>query len=286
MLRSSKLEALKLVGVEQLTDHTVSQLVEQLSNPNGEDEEIEGNENPFANIHTLKLRHTNITGASLALLFPYLPQLKNLDVSFDPIVHLPLIIDDVQTLPITKLSLTSTPINARNLIPILEKLDNLRILNIGALGASAKTATGFTIGSTGSGALGSRTLTDVTLISMSSVMVSLSHLESISLAGNSSLGSGSTRGLPSFIQHVGRRLKSLDLGGISRLQSRDLEGLLMDTGGTPCRLERLILMGCNIDDEVGIYIAACPSLSFLDLEGTKITGMYAVGHLVSMVSLN
>lgn len=265
LLRSHRLEVLKLASLENLTDHTLSQLVDQLSNENSE-------EIPLTNLRSLKLRHTKITGASLASLLPHLLQLKNLDVSFVPINHLPLDVTNFDTLPLTKLSLTSTPIDARGLIPVLEHLSNLKFLNIGALGASAKTASGFAIGGSGSGALGSRTLNDATLIRMTDILVSFPHLESVSLAGNSGLGIGAERGLPYFIQSVGRRLKSLDLGGISRLQSSDLQGLLISDDTEPCKLERLILIGCNVDDKAGVYIAGCPSLSFLDLEGTKISG--------------
>jgi hypothetical protein len=271
LLRARGLEVLKLVSLEGLTDLTLSRLIEEFY----ADELFEPlPSSPLAKLRSLKLRHTTVTGPILAQFLPHLPMLEKFDASFVPIGSLPFTADFTAP-PLTKLSLTSTPFEARQLIPILPSLPKLKTLNIGALGASAKTASGFAMGGGSAGAMGSRTLNDVVLFNLTDALKSITSLESISLAGNSSLGMGSERGMPYFIAQIGRRLKSLNLGGLSHLRSQDLESLLPieGTDGTPC-LERLVLMGCNIDDTAAVYISACSFLTLLDVENTKLSGSF------------
>lgn len=268
--RARSLEVLKLVSLEGLTDLTLSRLIEEFYSH----ELFEPlSSSPLAKLRSLKLRHTSVTGPMLAQILPHLLMLEKLDISFVPIGSLPFTTDFAPP-PLTKLSLTSTPFEARQLIPILGSLPNLKTLNIGALGASAKTASGFAIGGGSAGAMGSRTLNDLVLFDLTDALKSMTLLESISLAGNSSLGRGSKRGMPYFIAQIGRRLKYLNLGGLSHLRSQDLEPLLPveGTDGTPCLLERLVLMGCDIHDTAAVYISACSFLTFLDVENTKLSG--------------
>jgi hypothetical protein len=182
-------------------------------------------------------------------------------------------IDTVGTVPpLTKLSLMSTPIDAQRLLPVLKHLPALKTLHIAALGASAKTARGFAIGGASSGATGSQTLTDAVLVNMTEILRTMSHLESVSLAGNAGLGMGKEKGVAYFIQHIGRKLKYLNLGGIPRLRSEDLQGLLgIDPMDDECALEHLVLRACNVGDSAAPFIA-CPNLNFLDLENTKFSG--------------
>lgn len=265
--RARELEVLKLAGLEGLTDINVVRLLEDFYPTEVHDPSL-----PLAKLRSLKLRHTPITGPVLAQLLRRFPLLEKLDVSFVPISTIPLE-TNFPAPPLTKLSLTSTPVDAKRLIPVLEQLTKLKTLNIGALGASAKTAKGFTIGGSASGAMGSRTLNDATLFALTEVLRSFRDLESLSLAGNSSLGQGSERAMPYFIGQVGRKLKYLNVGGLPYLRSDDLHALLPSEGDNdPSRLERLVLLGTNIDDGAAVYISACPFLIFLDLENTKVSG--------------
>jgi hypothetical protein len=266
VVRLKGLETLKISGLEGLTDHSLGRLMDDIY-----EEDMDLSSAPLVKLHSLKLRHTSLTMASLSHLLPHLKFLEKLDISFMPLGPLSSQIEF--PLKLTKLSLTSTPIDANHLIPLLSNLKELKTLNIGALGESAKTASGFAIGGRSTGPSGSRTLTDTVLINMTGVLETLPHLEEMMLAGNNSLGTGTIRGVQYFIRQIGRRLKTLNLSGINRLISDDLEGLMIDDGEGPARLERLMLMGCNVGDPAAVYISSCPHLNFLDLENTKFSGM-------------
>jgi hypothetical protein len=269
LIRSLDLEVLEISGLEGLTDIALSRLLDDfygdLSNvvpPT--------TAGPLAKLRSLALRHTLVSGAALAKLIPHLSRLEEIDVSFVPIGTMPL--EATGSIPpLTKLSLTSTPIDAQRLLPILEHLPALKTLNIAALGASAKTARGFAIGGASTGAMGSRTLTDAVLVNMTEILRTMPHLESVSLAGNAGLGLGKEKGVSYFIRYIGRRLKSLNLGGIPQLRSEDLQGLLGLETTDECALERLVLRGCNVGDQAAPFMA-CPYLHFLDLENTKFSG--------------
>ncbi|KAG8817447.1 hypothetical protein FRC19_011345 [Serendipita sp. 401] len=264
-----KLQVLKISSMEGLTDSEITRTVEELfgSQPQFSDQGVV----PLSNLRSLKLRHTSITGTTIALILPHLPMLQTLDASFVPIVSIPTV--KIDTVPkLTKLSLASTPVDAKQLLPILELLPTLKILNLGALGASAKTATGFTIaGKQSTSAMGSRTLDDTALLSLTDILQSFHNLESVSLAGNSSLCTTKSRAVSYFIRQVGRKLKMLNLNGIPLLKSEDLEGLRAENADDVCSLEQLLLMGTSIDDGVAAHISACPNLNFLDLEATKVS---------------
>lgn len=269
LLRSLDLEALKVSSLEGLTDIAVSRMVEDFYSDIS-DATAPTTPRPLGKLKSLTLRHTPVTGAGLAKLIPYLPRLEKLDMSFVPIGVIPL--EAFITIPpLTKLSLMSTPIDAQRLLPVLEHLPALKTLNIAALGATAKTASGFSIGGGSTSAMGSRTLNDAVLLRMTEILQTLSDLESVSLAGNAGLGQGKERAVSYFIRQVGRKLKYLNLAGIPHMKSQDLEGLLPEDVNDECTLERLILRGCNVGDPA-VPFMACPHLTFLDLQNTKFSG--------------
>jgi len=273
LTRSLNLEVLKISSLEGLTDVALTRLIFDFY---GDTSDTESSSTPqaLAKLRSLTLRHTLVSGVALAKLMPHLPRLEKVDMSFVPIGFMPL--ETTASLPpLTKLSLMSTPIDAQRLLPILERLPALKTLNIAALGASAKTANGFVMGGASKSPMGSRTLTDAVLLKMTEVLRNLPHLESVSLAGNAGLGLGKEKGTPYFIRYVGRKLKSLNLAGIPRLRSEDLEGLLADDATDECTLERLILKGCDVGDQAAPFIA-CPYLNFLDLQTTKFSGNFAI----------
>ncbi|KAG8805612.1 hypothetical protein FRC17_005412 [Serendipita sp. 399] len=266
------LQVLKVSSMEGLTDSEVSRLVEDFFSSQAINQP--GATIPLSNLRSLKIRHTPLTGVSIASLLPHLPMLQTLDASFVPIVSIPTV--TVHPVPkLTKLSLASTPVDAKQLLPVLELLPTLKILNLGALGASAKTATGLTIaGKQSTSAMGSRTLSNATLLALTDILESFRDLQSVSLAGNSNLRTRPDRAVSYFIRRVGRRLKVLNLSGIPHLRSEDLEGLRPDDdddSSASCTLERLLLMGTSIDDGAAAYISACSNLQFLDLEATKVS---------------
>ncbi|PVF94521.1 RNI-like protein [Serendipita vermifera] len=270
VIRLQSLEILKLSGLEGLSDLSLGRLMDDIY------DEAEPLSAPLLKLRSLKLRHTPLTMASLSRFLTHLELLEKLDISFMPLGPL---LSQIKFPPkLTKVSFTSTPIDANQLTPLLSNLKELRTLNIGALGESAKTASGFAIGGKATGPSGSRTLTDAVLINMTDVLSTLPHLEQVMLAGNNLLGVGATRGVQYFIGQVGRKLKTLNLSGINRLRSDDLEGLLPEDGEEPSRLERLMLMGCNVNDQAGVYISSCPRLNFLDLENTKFSeeGLFSI----------
>ena len=271
IMSCEELEVLKLSSLEAVTDLALSRLADEL--PVDDVDEPTG---PLRRLRSLKLRHTTITGSVVASLLARLPLLERLDVSFVPIAGIPLEITSPLT-NLVKFSLSSTPVEARRLLPVLELMPNLRILNIGSLGAHARTAAGFTIGGRQSTSMtGMRTLNDATLYAMTDILRKMPNLETVSLAGNSSLGLGKEGAIRYFLRNVGRRLKTLNLSWTPNLRSDDLDGLIQqEENGQPCTLVKLILTGCNIDDHAAVYIAACSELTFLDLENTKISGQFS-----------
>ena len=256
------LETLKLAGLATLTDLNLNALTRALF------EETDSSL-PLTRLRSFKIRHTQISATSLTPFLQKLPLLQRLDVSFIPLrtifhQHRPLPYP-----PLEKLSLTSTPMPFPPLLQALPHLPHLKVLNLGALGASAKTVRGHSFG----GASGTgRTITDQVLYQVTDVLVNQCHqLELVSLAGNTLLG----RSVQYFVEAVGWKLKALNLGGIPGLKSRDLSPLVQGedsgTAGQP-KLERLVLTNTKIDDEASVYIAACVHLTMLDLESTKVTG--------------
>jgi hypothetical protein len=256
------LHTLKLAGLITLTDLNLNALTRALL------EETDSSL-PLTQLRSFKIRHTQISATSLTPLLQKLPLLQRLDVSFIP---LRTIFHQHGSLPypsLQKLSLTSTPMSSQPLLQALSHLPHLKILNLGALGASAKTVRGHSFG--GASDTG-RTLTDQILYQVSDILADqCRQLESVSLAGNTLLG----RSVQYFVGVVGWKLKVLNLGGIPGLQSSDLSPLVRegDSGSAEHpNLERLVLTNTKIDDDASVYIAACVHLTMLDMENTKVTG--------------
>ena len=122
------------------------------------------------------------------------PNLRRLDISFTNIQHIP-----TSSPYIEKLALSSTPLaisfggfaSSSTSYPFPAEFLQLRTLNIGALGQSAKS----------SGAL---VLTDGLLMDLTDVLAPLEHLEHVNLASNAKLTSQS---ISEFMSFVGRRCK-------------------------------------------------------------------------------
>ena len=254
------LKTLKLAGLATLTDPNLNGLIRWLFEDN--DSTL-----PLARLQSFKIRHTQISATSLTNLLPKLPLLRRLDVSFIPLRTIFHQHGSLPYPPIEKLSLTSTPMLSQPLLQALSHLPHLKVLNLGALGASAKTVRGHSFG--GASNTG-RTMTDQVLYQVTDILADqCKQLESVSLAGNTLLLGRSVR---YFVDIVGWKLRILNLGGIPGLKSSDLSPLARgDTAGRP-KLERLVLTNTKIDDEATVYIAACEHLTMLDLESTKVTG--------------
>jgi len=256
------LETLKLAGLATLTDLNLNGLSRALF----EESDLSL---PLARLRSFKIRHTQISATSLTPLLQKLPLLRRLDVSFIPLRTIFHQHGSLPYPPLEKLSLISTPMSSPPLLQALSHLPHLKVLNLGALGASAKTVRGHSFG--GASDTG-RTITDEILYQVTDILADqCQHLESVSLAGNTLLG----RSVRYFVDAVGWKLKVLNLGGIPGLKSSDLSPLVRgehsETAGQPI-LERLVLTNTKIDDEASIYIAACVHLTMLDLESTKVTG--------------
>ena len=253
------LKTLKLAGLATLTDLNLNSLMQALFAST--DSTI-----PLTRLQSFKIRHTQISAPYLNSLLQRLPSLRRLDVSFIPLRTIFHQHKSLPYPPIEKLSLTSTPMPSQPLLQALSHLPHLKVLNLGALGASAKTVRGHSFG--GESNTG-RTITDQVLYQVTDILADqCKQLESVSLAGNTLLG----RSVQYFVDTVGWKLRVLNLGGIPGLKSSDLSPLVRgDTAGRP-KLERLVLTNTKIDDEATVYIAACVHLSMLDLESTKVTG--------------
>ena len=256
------LETLKLAGLATLTDLNLSGLTRALF-------EEANSSLPLTRLRSFKIRHTQISAASLNPFIQKLPLLRRLDVSFIPLRTIFHQHEPLPYPPLEKLSLTSTPMPSPPLLQALSRLPHLKVLNLGALGASAKTVRGHSFG--GSSDTG-RTITDQILYQVTDILADQCHqLESVSLAGNTLLG----RSVQYFVEAVGWKLKILNLGGIPGLKSSDLSPLVRgedsETAGQP-KLERLVLTNTKVGDDSSVYIAACVHLTVLDLESTKVTG--------------
>lgn len=157
----------------------------------------------MANLKSLKLRHTLISDATVSLVALCCRDLRRLDISFTP-VRQPAILHK-HDWALEKLSVTSAPLTTPFLISLLvseipiKLKDSLRILHLGALGASPT--------SNISTLPGNLTLTDYILESLTDVLAEFTRLESISLVGNAKLGIGSGA-LANFVRVVGRRCKA------------------------------------------------------------------------------
>ncbi|KAG6842505.1 hypothetical protein C0991_000031 [Blastosporella zonata] len=189
-------------------------------------------------LHTLKLRQTSITDAALGPILKVCPALRRLDISFTLVRHPPQLLLDPLIPALEKLSLTSTDVSPSDLVDVISQLPELRTLSIGAMGVNRGPRA--SIGNTSA-----MTLTDDALLSLTMVLEQFQHLEN-----------------------------KLNLAGIHAICSSDLAGLVSTDTDPVSPLETLNLNNTAIDDEAGVYIAACPSLKTLAVAGTKITGAH------------
>ncbi|KAJ7042523.1 RNI-like protein [Mycena alexandri] len=244
------LEVLKLAGIVNWTDAACAKLLDGLSD-----------NAPFMipKLHTLKLARLAISETTFNEIIPMCPALLRLDISFTSVRHPLLSLGDAKPLPpLEKLSLTSTPTSNSDLMALLPRLPNLKTLAIGALGASPRSIAAID---------SSMSFTDGALLNVVPLLAA-HKLESVSLVGNAKLGAA----LGVFIAEVGRNCKWLNLSGLPSLRSAHLAGLVPIDGAPPARLETLMLNHTGIDDDAAPFLAACPSLAWLEVAETKMTG--------------
>ncbi|KAH8119825.1 RNI-like protein [Phellopilus nigrolimitatus] len=262
------LEVLKLAGIQNLSDATVTKLLTVLSS----DSRREGCL-PLKRLKSLKLRHNTLSDVAILQLLHHCPVLERLDVSFTLLRHLSGL---PHAPPIEKLSLTSTFIPGKELIELVGALPHLRILNIGAMGVKPGTNTAI-MNST------AMTLNDDVLRLLTDALRNCSSLESINLVQNSKIGSTRRHdsALAYFIRQVGRRCQHLNLSGVP-MRSEDLIGLVAEDPEDPVSpLKTLNLNKTLIDDECTPWISSCASLEILEAAETKISGTSSHYRLLS-----
>lgn len=249
------LEVLKLAGIPSWTDANVAKLWNALGVSS-----ISAVE-PL-HLRTLKLKLTPITDQVLNTFLGICPEIRRLDVSFTGIRR-PAALLNATTLE--KLSLTSTAIGSVDLLRAAAGMINLRTLSLGALGRTG----GSSIAVANSSAM---TMTDDTLKKLTNILAGYKMLRSVSLAGNTKLGTVTSSPLTEFVRHVGRKCEILNLSGVTSLRSSNLEGLLADDLDAPDSPLRILnLNNTSIDDGAASYISTCKSLSILEVGGTKLT---------------
>ena len=234
-------------------------------------------------MHTLKLRQTSLSDASLQSIIAKCPNLRRLDLSFTLVQH-PVSLFSTPNIPLTKLSLTSTRVSSADLLAIISILPHLQTLALGALGE--RQGSSATMGNTSA-----LTITNKTLMQLTDILQDFRQLENISLVGNSKLclTERTDGAMSDFVRRVGRRckvslngnmllhflwyfLKSLSLGAIQPLRSACLVGLLPDTVEKgPPQLRTLVLKLTGVDDEAAPFISSCTYLETLDVSSTKFT---------------
>ncbi|KIK71212.1 hypothetical protein GYMLUDRAFT_66419 [Collybiopsis luxurians FD-317 M1] len=260
--RGSELEVLKLAGLERWTDATFMAQLQPLI----KEEQIK-----MSKLQTLKLRSLQLSDSSIDFLLSLCPNLRRLDMSFTATkrpfsfssrrdIHA--VSADFTPPKLEKLSLTSTPIGPSDLLQTISSFPSLQILSIGAVGAKGSI-----------GVASAATLNDGSLQKLTVILQSFSNLRSVNMVSNTRLGISSQNALFNFIQQVGRQCLYLNLSGISSLRSGALAGFVPDEGMDPPALQTLVLNNTGIDDGAGAYIACCPHLVTLELEGTKVTSM-------------
>lgn len=257
-----ELTVIKLAGIQNWTDAKFVNLIAGV-----------GEDLTLPNLHTLKLRQTSLSDVSVSFFLTRCPNLRRLDLSFTLIQHVPALLSETQTLPLQKLSLTSTAVNTVDLISIIRLLPQLRTLSLGAMGANRGSQASISNSS-------AMTMNDNALHALTDVLQTFVHLEDISLVGNIKLGSTSKidSALWSFISLVGKKRKKLNLAGISSLRSFHLGGLISEEAGDAPLLETLILNNTSIDDEAAVFIGTCSSLETLGVAGTRMTseGLFSI----------
>lgn len=153
-------------------------------------------------LRNLKLRQTSISDAALSPILKLCPALQRLDLSFTLIRHPPSLLAESRIPALQKLSLTSTAVSTADLINILGLLPDLHTLALGALGENRGSRASI-------GNSSAMTMTDEALRSLTDVLASFHHLESINLVGNTKLGLSSKvdGALSEFVTKVGRKCK-------------------------------------------------------------------------------
>lgn len=123
--------------------------------------------------------------------------LERIDLSFTLLRRLP---ENLNILPLEKLSLTSTFVPNKDLVALISGLPRLRILNIGALGVKAGTSSSITTST-------AMTLTDDALRQLTDALKNCPLLENVNLVQNSKLGQTkrSDSAIAYFIRCAGRR---------------------------------------------------------------------------------
>lgn len=149
------------------------------------------------NLRTLKLRQTSLSDSSIRAVVALCPMLERVDLSFTLVVH-PLWL----SVPLQKLSLTSTLVSNIDLLATIANLPQLRILYLGALGE--RQGSSATMGN--STAL---TFNNDTLMRLTDILQNFMHLESVSLVGNTKLCLTERHdgAMSNFISRVGRKCK-------------------------------------------------------------------------------
>jgi len=264
LLRSCKerLEVLKVAGISSWTDSAFAHLRDQLLAEEGFS---------LPALRTLKLRQTSLSDASVNTLIPLVPNITRVDISFTGIRR-PLSVSPHSFANLEKLSVTSTSVSPDDLLFVLPAASQLRTLNIGALGGShgKGSAYGRDVSAT--------TFTDEYLHSLTTILSQNTVIENISLVANTKLARDEEV-IAEFILLVGRRLKKLNLSGLSYLRSSDLQHLApANPADAACSLRELSLNSTGIDDDASPYISCCPSLEILEVAGTKLSseGLFAI----------
>lgn len=176
------------------SDSTVLRILSRISST-----EEDPDNHPLSRLKSLKLRHNTMSDASLHPILINVPRLERLDLSFTSLQHIPIL---NPTPPLQKLSLTSTFLTASDLITLISRLPNLKVLNIGALGIRPG-GTASVMNTT------AMTLTDDALRQLTDVLLGCPEIESVNLVQNAKLGSTKRQdsALAYFVRHVGRRCK-------------------------------------------------------------------------------
>ncbi|KAJ3823893.1 RNI-like protein [Lentinula raphanica] len=254
LTHGKQLEVLKLAGLERWTDAT---FMAQL-HPQVREQAVN-----MPKLQTLKLRGLQLSDSSIDFLVSLSPNLRRLDISFT-LTKRPMLFTfrkDVfstcavlSTPPLEKLSLTSTRVAAPELLQIVSSLPHIQTISLGALGA---------VGSMG--VASATTLNNTTLSKLTDTLESFPNLRSVNLVSNTRLSGAAVF---DFIERIGRKCSYLNLAGITTLRSDALAALL-PIDGTHSVLETLILNNTSVGDDAGPYIACCPDLVRLEVEGTK-----------------
>ncbi|KAI9460835.1 hypothetical protein BJY52DRAFT_1185679 [Lactarius psammicola] len=255
------LEVLKVAGISSWTDAAVAKLHTEL---------LTNGTFSLPALRTFKLRQTSLSDTSINALVPLVPNIRRVDISFTD-VRRPLTASHDGFTNLEKLSITSTNVSPDDLLPVLSVASRLRTLNIGALGGSHGKRYAF-------GNVSTMTLRDEHLRSLTAILSQNTVIENVNLVGNTKLARDG-ESIAEFIHLVGRRLKKLNLSGLSFLRSQDLLHLAPeDPEEAACSLQELSLNSTGIDDDAATYISCCPSLETLGVAGTRLSseGLFSI----------